>query len=335
MEPGAVPLGAGRVEGDRTRRAPLSTGPLVQEQMNHPTTRPRSRSGRALHGLPLGIAIAAAAMLAVSSPGIVLGWNNYSFSSAEEGEMLTLINQARAAHNLPALHDNSALHSVARWRSKDMYDRDYFSHDIPNPPGGNVFDELNRRGICYRTAGENIGVNNYPDDVATQTLFNGWMNSDAHRALILSKDFTRIGIGAFKGSGGDYPKHLWTAVFTKPCSTPNPTPKPTSKPRATPRPTAKPTHAPQAPPAPQATPEPTPNLPTAGHDALWLAWMADDGFDPGLLAAPTASPDTNPGGSAAGTEPVDDVSLQVLEPPPTSGLLDTIVGDVVASFLGK
>jgi hypothetical protein len=64
--------------------------------------------------------------------------------------------------------------------------------------------------------------------------------------------------------------------------------------------------------------------------------MVDDGFDPGLLSAPTTSPDSTdgsppPGGGTTGVEG----SLQVLEPPTTSGLLDTIVGDVVASFLGK
>jgi hypothetical protein len=279
----------------------------------------------------------------------VLGWDNYSFSAAQEDEMLTLINQARATHGLPAYHVNSTLHSVARWRSKDMYERDYFSHDIPNPPGGNVFNELHRRGVCYTIAGENIGWNNYPDDVATQTLFNGWMDSSGHRALILSKDFTRIGIGAFKGTGADYPKHFWTAVFTHPCGssatpkpTPRPTPRPTAKPKATPHPTARPTRPPsaQSTPAPTPVPTPTPDpeslLPTVGHDAVWFGWMADDGVDPGILAASSTSPPANGGGAAtaASTTGVDG-SLQVLEPPATSGLLDSIVGDVVASFLGK
>jgi hypothetical protein len=62
--------------------------------------------------------------------------------------------------------------------------------------------------------------------------------------------------------------------------------------------------------------------------------MVDDGFDPGLLDAPAASPDAAagvPGGPPLGVPG----SLQVIEPPPASGLLDTIVGDVVAPFLGK
>jgi len=64
--------------------------------------------------------------------------------------------------------------------------------------------------------------------------------------------------------------------------------------------------------------------------------MVDDGVDPGLLDTPTPSPDSGAGGSAPGSPTgVDAGSLQVLEPPPTDGLLDAIVGDVVAPFLGK
>ena len=347
MEPGFVPGAPGTVERDRARPCPALARVLVQELMDKLTTRPR-RPRRALSGAPLGIAIALAALAAVASPGIALAWTNYSFSSSSESEMLTLINQARASNGLAALQVGSTLHDVARWRSKDMYDRDYFSHDIPNPPGGSVFNELNRRGVCYTVAGENIGINDYPDDVATQTLFNGWMNSAGHRALILSPNFTRIGIGAFKGTGSTYPNHLWTAVFTHPCSTaPKPTPKPTPKPpKPTPHPTddnsgPAPRPAPTAEPTPEPTPEITPDpedlLPTAGHNALWLDWMQDDGFDAGVLSEPggSAAPGAieSPGGD--GTTVADDGSLQVIEPLPTSGLLDAIVGDVVASFLGK
>jgi uncharacterized protein YkwD len=323
--------------------------------MDHLTTRPRS-DRRARSRVPLGLAIAAAALLAVSSPGVVLAWDNYSFSSSSENQMLTLINQARAARGLPALNDNNNLADVARWRSKDMWDRNYFDHNIPRPPGGKVFDELRRRGICYTVAGENIGVNNYPDDVATQTIFNGWMKSDGHRALILAKGFNRVGIGAFKGKGSDYPKHFWTAVFTHSCSsTPKATPKPTPKPtpKATPRPKpASPTPKPTPRPTPRATPAPTVGitpspedlLPTVGHDAIWLDWLPDDGFDNGIWSDWDGSgppgPPGDPGPPArnepGGPEPgAAGDTLQVLEPTSGLGLVDTIVGDVVASYFGK
>ena len=62
--------------------------------MDKLTTRPRRP--RALRGLPLGIALVAAALITIGTPSVALGWDNYSFSSASESEMLTLINQARA-----------------------------------------------------------------------------------------------------------------------------------------------------------------------------------------------------------------------------------------------
>ena len=74
-----------------------------------------------------------------------------------------------------------------------MWDRNYFSHDIPNPPGGKVFDEIKRRGICYTVAGENIGRNNYPDDQSTQVnvqrldeLVHGQARSSSARASTAS-----------------------------------------------------------------------------------------------------------------------------------------------------
>ena len=102
-----------------------------------------------------------------------------------------------------------------------MVDRDYFSHSIP-PNGTKVFDELKRIGYCYVAAGENIGTNTFPDDVATQTIQDGFMGSPGHRANILGK-WTVIGIGAYQGVND---KHMWTVLFATKCSTaPNPTPR--------------------------------------------------------------------------------------------------------------
>ena len=40
---------------------------------------------------------------------------------------------------------------------------------------------------------------------------NSWMNSDGHRANILSGDFTSIGIGYVKASSGY--GHFWVQMF--------------------------------------------------------------------------------------------------------------------------
>jgi uncharacterized protein YkwD len=382
-------------------------------QTPNPDLERRRRRRRA--GRPVASAIGLVAMLlTVISPAIVRGWDQYSFSAANEDKLVTLINQARASAGLPALADNNALHDVARWRSKDMWDRNYFSHTIPSPPGGDVFDELHDRGICYQTAGENIAVNNYPDDQTAQVAFNGWMNSSGHRAIILSTSFNRVGIGAFKGDGSEYPKKYYTGVFTKGCGstatptprptatpTPRPTATPTPRPTATPRPTPTPTPKPTKTPGPTATPRPTgtprptatphstqkptqkptprpsdqpddtpaptpgatavptpapttepkpepipePVDSTAGNNQPWINLLLDDGYTgigaDGPVGVPTPDPvlETLPPPTEAppptGPSTGDGDTLQVLEPPSSQGLLDTIVGDVVASFLGK
>ena len=213
--------------------------------MNH-----RSHPTRMTRRAPVGIAVIVAAIVALGAPAAALAWTNYTFSSTDENKTITLINQARAAAGLPALVESADLNSVARWRAKDMWDRNYFSHDIPSPPGGKVFDEMKRRGICYTLAGENIGRNNYPDDQTTQVNFNGWMASSTHKAIILGSGFNRIGVGAFKGTGGTYPNHEFVAVFSHSCSSATPTPAPTPTPRptptATPRPTPTPSQTPRS-----------------------------------------------------------------------------------------
>ena len=63
-------------------------------------------------------------------------------------------------------------------------------------------------------AGENIGWNDYPDDVATAQIQSMFMGSSGHRANILGKAWDRIGIGAYKGADG---KKMWTVLFADKC----------------------------------------------------------------------------------------------------------------------
>jgi len=218
-----------------------------------PRHAPAVRSRRPFAGLAVAVALA----LTLATPGAVFAWGANSYSSADEQLLITLTNQARAAAGLPAIREDPALTDMARWRSKDMIDGNYFSHTIP-PDGKKVFDYLSASGYCYTVAGENIGTNNFPDDIATETIQQGFMDSPGHRANILGSGWTVLGVGAYKGSDG---KHMWTVLFAAKCGA-APTPSPT--PAATPAPTAKPTPAPT--PKPTAGPAATPK-PTAGPAA--------------------------------------------------------------------
>jgi uncharacterized protein YkwD len=276
------------------------------------------------------VAFALSAVGTFAVPGRVLGWDANAFSSAAESQLVALTNQARTSRGLPALKVDSALTSIARWRSKDMIVRDYFSHSIPNPPGGRVFNEMDRRGYCYSLAGENIGWNNYPDDVATQQIQQMFMASSGHRANILGTRWDHIGVGAYKGPTG---KKIWTVLFADKCGsapapkptvkpTPRPVPKATPRPtvRATPRPTPKPTLKPT--PKPVVTPPPAPEAPGTG--------------------APDREFDSSPAGARPSEEPITESEsrllppgLRVADPPVPSGLFETIVGGVAGQFFGS
>ena len=227
----------------------------------------------------VALLFAVTSIATLAAPAPAAAWDAGTFSSTSEHELITLTNRARANKGLRSLKVDTALTKIARWRSKDMINRDYFSHQIPGY--GSVFDKLSNTGYCFKLAGENIGWNTYPDDLATGAIQKMFMDSSGHRANILGKTWDVIGVGAYKSSSG---KKMWTVLFADKCgssSTPKPTakptpkptprpttkprstPKPTSKPRATARPTPKPTAKPTAKPTPEPTPAPTPTpIPT-------------------------------------------------------------------------
>ena len=112
--------------------------------------------------------------------------------SAEEQQMVNLVNQERAKAGLKPLAVDTRLVSLARLKSKDMIDKKYFSHQ--SPTYGSPFDMMKREGITYKTAGENLaGASTVTK--AHQLL----MQSAGHRKNILNPSFTHIGIGIVKG----------------------------------------------------------------------------------------------------------------------------------------
>lgn len=105
-----------------------------------------------------------------------------------EEQMFHLVNRERERNNLPALAIDLEVTRVARIKSQDMVDHDYFSHY--SPTYGSPFEMLDSFGIKYLHAGENLAGNSSVDAAHTSL-----MNSSGHRKNILSPDFTHIGIG--------------------------------------------------------------------------------------------------------------------------------------------
>ncbi|WP_078414858.1 SafA/ExsA family spore coat assembly protein [Priestia abyssalis] len=121
-----------------------------------------------------------------------------------EQQVVQLTNQERAKYGLKPLVSDWELARVARFKSDDMRDKNYFSHT--SPTYGSPFDMIKNFGITYRSAGENIAAGQKTPEEVVQA----WMNSSGHRANILNKDFTHIGVGYSKG--GSYGVY-WTQMF--------------------------------------------------------------------------------------------------------------------------
>ncbi|MPN24443.1 hypothetical protein SDC9_171842 [bioreactor metagenome] len=107
---------------------------------------------------------------------------------AAEARALQLLNADRSKNGLPALKANSKLTALAESYAQDMINRGFFAHN--NPEGQTPFDRMKAAGIGYSYAGENLAINSNVD--AAEVAF---MNSSGHRANILSKNFTEVGIG--------------------------------------------------------------------------------------------------------------------------------------------
>lgn len=124
-----------------------------------------------------------------------------------EDEVIRLVNIERSKNGLAPLSKNWELSRVARYKSQDMINKNYFSHT--SPTYGSPFDMMKNFGIKYSTAGENIA---YGQKTA-QEVMNAWMNSSGHRKNILSPNYTQIGVGLATNSSG---VRYWTQMFIRP-----------------------------------------------------------------------------------------------------------------------
>ena len=128
-------------------------------------------------------------------------------TTAQENEVIRLVNVERARAGLQTLSSNWQLCRVARYKSADMANRGYFSHT--SPTYGTPFQMMENFGLRFTAAGENIA---YGQSTPAQVM-RDWMNSPGHRNNILSGSFSQIGVGLAKSSSGVY---YWTQQFIRP-----------------------------------------------------------------------------------------------------------------------
>ncbi|MNI73138.1 Cysteine-rich secretory protein family protein [compost metagenome] len=114
-------------------------------------------------------------------------------------QIVDLVNKERTAAGLSPVSALDSLNKVAAAKATDMRTNNYFSHT--SPTYGSPFDMMATFGITYRAAGENIAMG----QKSPQEVMTAWMNSEGHRANILSANFNYIGVG--------YDNNYWVQEF--------------------------------------------------------------------------------------------------------------------------
>ncbi|MFP5332164.1 MAG: CAP domain-containing protein, partial [Acidimicrobiia bacterium] len=116
------------------------------------------------------------------------GADSAGASPAEEGDFVSLINQARTSNGLTTLSIKSDLVGYARRHTEKMIASGSIFHSTSA--------ELSSASTGWVVLGENVGRGKH-----ASSLHTAFMNSPSHRANVLG-DFDRIGVGANRSADG-------------------------------------------------------------------------------------------------------------------------------------
>ncbi len=107
--------------------------------------------------------------------------------------LVDLTNEDRSESNESILAVNPLLVQAATEKAEDMASKEYFAHT--SPEGITPWYWFKKVGYSFTYAGENLAI----DFTESEAVQNAWLNSPTHRANILNKNFTEIGIAVKNG----------------------------------------------------------------------------------------------------------------------------------------
>ncbi|MDD2409558.1 MAG: SafA/ExsA family spore coat assembly protein [Bacilli bacterium] len=123
-----------------------------------------------------------------------------------ELEVIRLVNSERERAGITPLIENNNLNNIARTKSQDFINNNYFSHN--SPIYSSPFDMLDSYGIRYTAAAENI-ASGQRDPIE---VMHYWMGSSGHKANILNPTLNQIGVGVARDKDGNL---YWTQMFIR------------------------------------------------------------------------------------------------------------------------
>jgi hypothetical protein len=170
--------------------------------------------------------------------------------------IITLTNKDRSANGLSEVTVNEKLTNAAKLKAEDMAKKGYFAHT--SPEGRTPWYWFGQAGYSFLYAGENLAIN-FEESDAVETA---WLNSPTHRANIMNKNFTEMGVATATGFYNGKKTTFVVEMFGMPAAVRTPI-----------TPTAKPAPLPSTAPAPSSTPKPITAV--AGESAEKIAVLEE------------------------------------------------------------
>lgn len=138
-----------------------------------------------------------------ASPGADNDESAQETDATEADLMLELVNEARTEEGLSPLQFDDELNVFASFRTADMSENEYFSHD--SPEHGSFNEMIEEQGLGDKAPiGENIaqGYSN------VDQVFESWMESPEHRENMMNPNYNYFGM-SYEPSG-----NYWVQVFS-------------------------------------------------------------------------------------------------------------------------
>ncbi|MEX0753319.1 MAG: CAP domain-containing protein [Xanthobacteraceae bacterium] len=158
-------------------------------------------------------ATAAAFLAGCADPDSGTGQPSFYRSLAQTGVQLdantaaSMISGYRKNNGLGPVTIDPALMRLADQQAHAMARSDKLDHNA----GGSLMSRMKASGYPYKASAENIGAGYY----TLAEAFSGWRDSPPHRAKMLLKDVTRMGIAAVYQPNTKY-KVFWTLILAAP-----------------------------------------------------------------------------------------------------------------------
>lgn len=166
-----------------------------------------TRARRALPGIAI-LAVVASGALALSTHDL-----QRTVAGVSAAKVISLTNEERYDAGISALAQNALLDQAAQMKAEDMARKGYYAH--VSPEGVTPVHWVQESGYKYLIIGENLVVQR----TDAKQVVDAFMGSPGHRANILRKDFTEIGVGVangtYKGKDTTFTVQIFAAPYPR------------------------------------------------------------------------------------------------------------------------